>query len=77
MRDAIQGMLSMSRMGDGQQLFRDKRSAAAHRLQQRNQMIMEEEAKLEQCYKDEEFSKSTPVMKQRFIKWNPSLAGVQ
>ncbi|XP_078340004.1 histone lysine demethylase PHF8-like isoform X2 [Crassostrea virginica] len=55
MRDAIQGMLSMSRMGDGQQLFRDKRSAAAHRLQQRNQMIMEEEAKLEQCYKDEEF----------------------
>lgn len=64
MRDAIQGMLSMSRMGDErQQLFRNKRSAAAQRsvaaqrLQQRNQMIMEEEAKLEQCYKDEEFSK--------------------
>lgn len=57
MRDAIQGMLSMSRMGDDrQQLFRNKRSAAAQRLQQRNQMIMEEEAKLEQCYKDEEFS---------------------
>ncbi|XP_052676429.1 lysine-specific demethylase 7B-like isoform X2 [Crassostrea angulata] len=56
MRDAIQGMLSMSRMGDDrQQLFRNKRSAAAQRLQQRNQMIMEEEAKLEQCYKDEEF----------------------
>ncbi|XP_062610081.1 lysine-specific demethylase PHF2-like isoform X4 [Saccostrea cucullata] len=55
MRDAIQGMLSMSRMGDGQQLFRDKRSTAAQRLQNRNQMIMEEEAKLEQCYKDEEF----------------------
>lgn len=64
MRDAIQGMLSMSRMGDErQQLFRNKRSAASQRsvatqrLQQRNQMIMEEEAKLEQCYKDEEFSK--------------------
>ncbi|XP_056000006.1 histone lysine demethylase PHF8-like isoform X2 [Ostrea edulis] len=53
MRDAIQGMLTMSRMGEGHQLFRNKRSA--HRLQHRNQMIMEEEAKLEQCYKDEEF----------------------
>ncbi|XP_061187285.1 histone lysine demethylase PHF8-like isoform X1 [Saccostrea echinata] len=55
MRDAIQGMLSMSRMGDGQQLFRDKRSTTVQRLHNRNQMIMEEEAKLEQCYKDEEF----------------------
>jgi hypothetical protein len=55
MRDAIQGMLTMSRMGEGNQLFRNKRSA--QRLQQRNQMLVEEEAKLEQCYKDEEYSK--------------------
>ncbi|XP_033746034.1 lysine-specific demethylase 7B-like isoform X1 [Pecten maximus] len=54
MRDAIQGMLSMSQMG-GMELFSKGRGRRTIRLQQRSQLAMEEEEKLDSCYKDEEF----------------------
>ncbi|KAK3101137.1 hypothetical protein FSP39_001225 [Pinctada imbricata] len=53
MRDAIQGMLSMSQMGEGRLFSKDgSRKSRAH---QRSQLAMEEEKKLESCFTDEEF----------------------
>ncbi|KAJ8302298.1 hypothetical protein KUTeg_021285 [Tegillarca granosa] len=54
MRDAIQGMLSMSQMGPGE-LF-TTRGGRRVRLG-KSHLAMEDEEKMETCYKDDEFAR--------------------
>lgn len=51
MREAIQGMLSMSQMNEIE-LF-----AKGSKSRQRSQLVMDEEERLQNCYKDDEFGK--------------------
>lgn len=55
MRDAIQGMLSMSQLPGDSDLFSKASARRTIRLQQRSKLLDEEEAKLESCYKDDDF----------------------
>lgn len=51
MREAIQGMLSMSQMNEIE-LF-----AKGNKSRQRSQLVIDEEERLQNCYKDDEFGK--------------------
>ena len=60
MREAIQGMLSMSRMGglSGMQLF-SRAESRRQAIKMRSSLAMEdEEEQLSKCYQDDEYGKS-------------------
>ncbi|CAC5396487.1 PHF8 [Mytilus coruscus] len=53
MREAIQGMLSMSQMNEIELFSKGGKS----RQHQRSQLVIDEEERLQNCYKDDEFSR--------------------
>ena len=55
MREAIQGMLSMSQMNEIELFSKGGKS----RQLQKSQLVIDEEERLQNCYKDDEFSKQS------------------